>query len=275
MTDDDDELPKLPKLRNLTAEEIEQVVLVLMARLDHLLKREAKVGTSTPNRLEPKGSAKNAIKPDRVKEEEFTGRLVRLIDHLDDVGSMFYPLETLLAALLEPSNPESPLGLEPGEVTALWDGGTLRSVRETEVAEFLADIKSLRRRVMDASSELKRASSGHYGIPGKQSRPPIRRGKEMGAQLFGHAEGMGLFAARSTTSKKRIPGENDAAQAITEAIRRTERPEDPAAQAVFDQLPRTAAAIAKLKTACGKDEQLKRLHGADRCLGVRKRQSLI
>lgn len=265
--------------------EMHQVIEKVVARLTHLLEREARVGSSTPNRLSPKTPIASfelieadqnedekvrdrppeEIKPDRINDDEFFDRLSRLVDHLGEYASMIEMAQFRVAAKLHKKSPISVLHLTPEEITTHWDNGTTRPVNEQEIAELAGFLNGLRDHSERAISELNRLTAGHMGIERRPGKPAIRRGKEIAVMLLGFAVGLGLNA----TTNKLKAGKGSAIQAVTDAILFTQPPDDPAARAVFDQLPKHYDALANLYRARRRDEPLRSAFEANKRIGER------
>jgi hypothetical protein len=246
---------------------MDQIIERIMKLLQHLLEKEARVGSSTPNRAVQEGAV-DVAKPDKVYKEEVIGRLFRLISFLETTSAAFEKPKSKLARKLNQEAPSVVMVLLPGEIEELYGSDGPSEFREDEVAELAASIWKLDDDVRSACSELRRAVGGHYGAPPRGQRSEKRRGTEIAARLLGLAKGLGLKAT-TTKATKGEPGKGSAVEALTEAIRRTSRPSDPVAQIIYDQLPRGYESISKLNTALASDNVFRELSEIYERIGAR------
>jgi hypothetical protein len=288
---------------------MQEIIDKVAARAQTLLKREARVGSSTPNRISPHMTSKrfepvrtleltegekqlfatledelakqeqeqvaaapkdpiSPIKPDSIKEDEFIGRLTRLVDHFEEYTHAIETAQVRVANKLQKGSPQTVLNLSPEEVTTHWDSDEHVQASEREIAELAAFLGGLRDHSERAISELNRLICGRYGIETRSGRPAVRRGKEVGAFLLGYAVGLGLTATTSRTNE----GKGSAVEALIGAFILVRQPKDPAALAVYEQLPRSYEPIAKLHQALPSDETLHQQFETGKRLGERKAQ---
>lgn len=266
MHDDETPSPGAPSPPKTSTDfSMAQIIDKVRARADHLLAREARIGTSTPNRIVQEGAA-STVKPDRITPDEAIGRHFRLLDHLQKSQGPLDAARQLLAEKLNFPEPQIVQLLEGDEILALYTSDNSVVLTECEVAEILTALACLSSYNRRSEYEVKRILSGHFREAPKPGRPAIRRGMELCAELMGYAEGFGLPA----TGDRLLGGIGTAFHAVITAVSRMDPPSDPVSKAVFDQLPTTQSAFENLSRQCGKDEYLRSRREAGRQLSERE-----